>query len=750
MPPPIEHRFGPPTGAPRPAPGRQPAPPRGRRRWGFLRVFAWTFGGFAVLAGAAIAALVMFAPVGIIREQLVREIKVRTGRDLVIAGRTSLSVWPSLAVSMGKVTLSSPPGMGGAPFVKMKGLEASVAMLPLLGRRVTIDKVVLSEPEFELRVDGQGRRSWDFAGLATLPTVQVAQAPRGKAADGSEQALPPELEDFVRNSSNGAAPPSAPPSSGRRGSSVQDVVFGDIRIDNGTVRYRDDRAGLSEEVRAINVRLTGKSLATPLEAKGSLVLRGDKVDIDARLGSPKALMEERPSRVALAIVTQRGGARYDGSLSLSKGPQLDGTMKLDTKSVRGLAQWIGASLPEGPGLGAFTLEGDFKSGPTWVALSNAKARLDDVNASGSVNIDFVGGRPNLKTNLKLSALDLNAYMPGLRAAERPAPAAVAPPRQGPQVSGPQVKGFAQRSGWSETPFDLAALGLLDAEAQLAIAGIAYQDVKIGASQITVGLKSRALRATLVDMRLYEGQGRGVVTLDGNAKVPAISVNLTLEGVSGLTLLKDAAHFDWIDGKGRVQIAVGGHGATERAIIESLNGKAELTFTDGAIVGFNIPQMVRGISQGKLSGLSRVPTERTDFSEAGASFQIKGGVAETKDIRALSPLIRLAGAGTVNLGQRQIDLTLRPKVVGTLTGQAGAAPAAGQPGMPQQSGVGDLGGLELPVRIRGPWEGPKIAADLDAVLKNPGQAVEAIKEFGRQIQQGKGGGLNQLIDQFKRR
>ena len=157
-----------------------------------------------MLTGAAVAALVAFAPVGMMRDQLIREVQVRTGRDLVIAGSTSLSVWPALAVSMGDVSLSPPPGMNGPPFVKMRRLDATVLLTPLFSRRLEIKQLVLTEPVFELRIDAQGRRSWDFAALAVSPTVQYAQAPRGKA--GEAQTLPPELEEFLRNSSQSGAP----------------------------------------------------------------------------------------------------------------------------------------------------------------------------------------------------------------------------------------------------------------------------------------------------------------------------------------------------------------------------------------------------------------------------------------------------------------------------------------------------------------------------------------------------------------
>ena len=146
------------------------------------------------------------------------------------------------------------------------------------------------------------------------------------------------------------------------------------------------------------------------------------------------------------------------------------------------------------------------------------------------------------------------------------------------------------------------------------------------------------------------------------RAPAVGINLALDGVSGLPLLKDAAGFDWVAGKAKVQIAVAGQGVSQKAIMESLAGKADFAFADGAIVGINIPQMVRNIGQGRFSGFNRTPTEKTDFSEAGASFQIKAGVADTRDLRLAGPLMRMTGTGTIGLGQRQVDLTVRPRVV----------------------------------------------------------------------------------------
>lgn len=689
----------------------------------------------------------MFAPVGVIRDQIVREVQVRTGRDLVIAGRTSLTLFPSLGITMGDVTLSSPRGMGGPAFVKMKQLDIRVPVLPLLSRKVSVERLVLSEPVFELRIDARGRRSWDFAELAGPATIMVAQAPSPKQGAAKSPAdLPPELQDFLRNSTKPAdAEPASPP--GARRAAIPDIALGDVSIESGTVRYRDERSGLSEEVRAINARLSGTTLASPIEAKGDLVLRGDKIDFDGRVGSPKALLEERASRVTLTVASARVTSRYDGSLSLAKTAQLDGNIRVETPSVRALADWLGARLQPGQGLGAFELEGDLKAGGTSVNVDNAKVRLDSISGTGNANIDMSGVRPFVKASLRLGAVDLNSYLvegpvsqpartvpaAGPAAAPRPAPPGPVPPS-----SGPQVKGFASRTGWSDAPIDLSAFALLDADVKLSLASLLYQDIRIGATQLSAVLKNRVLRATIDDIRLYDGQGRGLVTIEPSGPAAAISGNLTLTGVSGLPILKDAAGFDWVDGKARIQLALAGAGATERAIMEGLNGKADFVFADGAVIGYNVPQMIRGLSQGKIGGFSRNQSERTEFGEAGASFVVTKGVAETKDLRVVSSIVRITGAGAVNLGQRQIDLVLRPKL--------GGAP----PAQPGGLAAGDLSGLELPIRIKGSWERPQVVPDVDGLLKNPAQAVETIRDIGRQLQQGKTGGLNNLLEQFRRK
>ena len=210
---------------------------------------------------------------------------------------------------------------------------------------------------------------------------------------------------------------------------------------------------------------------------------------------------------------------------------------------------------------------------------------------------------------------------------------------------------------------------------MSLASLAYRDIEGRRDAASaIASKNRSLRATIDDVRLYGGQGRGVVTRRADRPVRGGRRQPVARRRVRPAAAKDAAGFDWIDGKAQVQIAVGGSGATERAIVETLYGKAEFGFADGAIVGFNIPQMIRGLSQGRISGFSRTADRDAPISARPAPASRSATASpRPRTCARLSPLMRLTGAGTVNLGQRQIDAELRPKLVGSLAGQ-GAQPA----------------------------------------------------------------------------
>ena len=407
-----------------------------------------------------------------------------------------------------------------------------------------------------------------------------------------------------------------------------------------------------------------------------------------------------------------------------------------------VASWSGRPLPVSiPG--ALDISTRVKVAGPIAAFADTSIAIDRIGATGALTIDTRGARPYLKGAIRFAELDLNAFAAIAGTIAPPAatagPAAAspivapiqrqAPPAPQPQsiedllksapATGrtPQVRGYTRRNGWSDEPLDLTALGLLDADLKINFARLRHKDVVTGQGQVTTALKNRAARITLDELALYDGTARGVLTLDGTQPSNAtFGTNIVAEGVSILPMLKAMNGFDWLQGRARVAVALAGQGQTERQIVSTLNGKAELTMGDGALVGLNIPQIIRGLMQGKIGNFDRVPSEKTDFSEFAATAQITNGIARNQDLRMTSPALRVTGAGTVNLPAETIDYLLRPKISGNL-GTAATGPA-------------NLTGLEVPLKITGKLDKPTVRPELSGLLNDPNQATQTIQELAK--------------------
>ena len=134
--------------------------------------------------------------------------------------------------------------------------------------------------------------------------------------------------------------------------------------------------------------------------------------------------------------------------------------------------------------------------------------------------------------------------------------------------------------------------------------------------------------------------------------------------------------------------------------------------DGAVLGINIAGMLRQIM---TLGLNPGATQqqRTDFAEAGGSFTIQNGILRNDDLYLRAPVLRLEGAGTVDLPQRTVDYRITPKLATTLEGQG----ASGEPVL--QAGI--------PFLLQGPFASPSVRFDLNGTLTS---AISSPEDLAR--------------------
>ncbi len=284
--------------------------------------------------------------------------------------------------------------------------------------------------------------------------------------------------------------------------------------------------------------------------------------------------------------------------------------------------------------------------------------------------------------------------------------------------------------------DLSALRNLNVAGEARVAQLKARGIKANDVQLVVRIANGRLDVAPLTAALYGGRLRA--TANAAAAGNRIGVDANLEGISIGPLLRDALDRDILEGTGNVKLAVTTAGATVGGLKRGLNGSGSFALRDGAIKGVNLAAKLREarsfLSARKEDSARASSSEKTDFSELTASFTIKDGVATGNDLDGKSPLLRLAGAGKVDLGAGTLDYTAKVAVVGTLKGQDGRD-------------VSELRGVTIPVRLYGPFEKLAYTIDWGSVAQEAlkAKATEQLKQkVAPQLQEQR----DKLKDQLK--
>ncbi len=343
---------------------------------------------------------------------------------------------------------------------------------------------------------------------------------------------------------------------------------------------------------------------------------------------------------------------------------------------------------EAPGLlqNPLSAKAEVRLNGSVVMINGLTGTLDDGAFNGWASVD-ISSKPLVKLDLDFQRLNV--------AASSPQPASASAP-------------------WSNATIDLSGLNYFDLQAKISAAEINIGTAHVAPAAIDATLATGVLKCRFANLGAYGGQANGDLIVDASASAPAFALHGDLTGVGALPLLRSAADFDKLDGKLQAKISIRSSGASQRAIMSNLDGTVFVVFQDGAIRGINVAQMIRSLTSGTLAGWQEGKEQTTDLTQLSASFKIEQGKATSTDINLVGPLVRVTGAGTIDLGEKMLALRVEPKLVMTTEGQGRAA---------------DPVGLGIPVVIDGPWAEPRIYPDMAGILDNPDAAYAKLKQMG---------------------
>jgi AsmA protein len=600
------------------------------------------FGGvlLIVLVGAVLA-LPFIIPHDFIAGQLKEAVKAETGRTLTIGEAPKLVFWPDFAVTLKKVRLSNPPGLFEGQVAQMDEMRIRVEVRSLFNRVLDIKELHLIRPQLSLVIDGDGRPNWIMS------------------RDGNQETA-------------------------TGGPGLVTGSIAPVTIEDGDVRFLDERSGKAFLAQNVDMTVTVDSLTGPVAVTGKLTTLGDRIALAFAAKAP-AQLATTGSPMSLTVKSKRLDFAFTGQALMQDGLALDGTIKAETSSLRDLMGWAKVELPDGPGFGPAKVAGQLAFTPKAVKLSKTRVTLDGLAAQGDLGLSLVG-RPSVSATLAFDVIDVNRYLP---------PREDAPP---------------QAAGWSSALISFAGLSAIDGRLRLTANKLVYRDIKTGKIAIDATVKNGRLDAALNQISLYGGTAQGRLSLDGATKVPALQIALDAKGFDGFRLLKDYAGLERFEGTAGAALNLSAIGRSQIELISSLKGTGTFSFTHGAIRGIDVEAMVKSVAANILTGWRQGPDAKTPFDSLSAGFTVNNGIAATNNLNFVSAVMSVKGAGVVDMPHQTLNLKVSP----TLS-------------LAQAQGT-DLAGLAVPIIVRGPWAAPKIYPDIAGILDNPQAAYDTLRKL----------------------
>ena len=590
-------------------------------------------------AFATLVALSFLMPAAAVRDAVDREIHAVTGLEPVLRGSISISLFPSGTVSFHNVLLGNDPN--GRPAVVADELIAHLRYFPLLAGRIEIADVTL-----------------------VRPTISVSFLPGGESNwSGLIQSLAHALE----------------PDPGRTAS------FSEIGIHEGTVIVHNEYGGkdLTDRLEGVEFQLAWPSISRSFGANGRFVWHDEPIEASLTLSDFLAALSGDRSGLKVRLSGAPLKVAFDGAASYQPALKVEGTLSVDSPSLRDAMHWTDASkLPFG-GFGRFALRAQSQIGGGVVSLSSVNVELDGNTAEGALTLATDGHRA-VQGTLAADALDLTPY-----------------------VSGVRVLATNERN-WNRLPISLDGLTDFDIDLRLSAASVKIAGAQLGRTAIAANMRGGKLDLAIGEAQAFGGTAKGslgLVSTDGNA---AVSSRMQFIDVDLASCLGQMFGVHKLEGRGNLALNLDGSGASVLALTSTLSGSASLTAHGGALAGVNVEQWLRRLERRPLSGNGDFRSGRTPFDQLTLNLKIVQGVVSVDDMHVDGPAVRIAAGGQALVPTRELDLKGVATLISSATGNEFA----------------------LPFIVQGQWDDPIMLPDPQSLIRRSGAAaplLDAIKD-----------------------
>ncbi|MBW7971315.1 AsmA family protein [Bradyrhizobium sp. BR 10289] len=555
-----------------------------------------------------------------LRAAVEAQIRDVTGLELNVAGSIDISVLPASYISFHDVGLKG--GGTSDPALHVDVLTANLRLLPLLLQRFEIADLTLLRPRIHVSLKPDGESNW-------TPFIQTIARTMKPGADSQ-------------------------------------VSFSEIRIQDGVLNYEDAATHATEKFEDIDLSLAWPSISRSFAATGQFDWRGERVDGSISFADFVAALSGDRSGLKARIASAPLKLAFDGTVANRTSPMMEGTLTIDSPSLRNALRWTGQPQPGSGGFGRFALKARANVVGASIALTNVNVELDG-NAAEGVMTYANNGRQTLQATLAADALDFTPYISTFRLL----------------ASGAR--------DWNRQLFDLNGLSTTDLDMRLSAARLTVGPTKLGRTAIGANLRNGTLALSVGEAQVYGGIAKGSFGIARADTVADIKAQFQFIDVDLQACASELFGLNKLSGRGNINVSLLASGSSPFGLVQSLDGSAVVTGHDGAISGFNAEQLLKRLERRPLSGGGNFRNGSTPYDNLTIAVKFSDGVATAEDIRVEGPAAKITMTGTASVPTREYDM----KGVASLNSASG---------------------FELPFVVQGPWDDPLIFPDPESLIR----------------------------------
>ena len=598
---------------------------------------------FLLLILLALAAFIYTFDANQYKEEVAEVVSSIIGRTVTLKGNVDISVYPWIGIKLNDLSIQNSPGFSKTNFATIGRFDVRVKIVPLLQKRLDIDKLVMHRMVVDFETNEAGVNNWsDLSGASESESVESKYGLAGLVIGGIE---------------------------------LEDAGFSWLDASTGKQFNISKMSLVTEAV------VKGQPLPVTLKAyiesnqpewqalvsiKSNLEFNDDSPTFNANKlkVSVKALLPgEENKKISFAMVSDSHINWQENTAKLTKTrfsifglilsgvfdvenifsvPIIQGPLKVKAFEAAELAKQLDIEFPvmaNEKSLKNISMEAMFKTDFHSIYLDELHANIDKSNIEGHVHITDVSNAV-IRYDLGVDNIALHEY-----------------------------KSVNDDSENNEVMIPLDLIRATNLEGILDVETIELDDTEIAGFHITLDIKDDIVKANPVSMWLGESEVKMAMELNARSMpLGQFTVEVkNMEAKTGLNpILKTIMGEDALilDGIVNVDANIKTKGSSIERQQKSAKGIIKVDMARTVIQGLDLDHSSRSVVvdyANKNNFRTRKsyvpeyePNRKTEFDSLHATFQVSHGKLTNNDLLLVSKKANITGSGSIDFINKKLD------------------------------------------------------------------------------------------------